>query len=167
MMTDHLRTIVGHHLWATGRLIDHCAELPPAQRELTTPGTYGSVHATLAHLVAADRRYLFGITGAERTPLAPPGTLPDLGLLRATAVQLRAGWTDVLDRIDEVDCTMPAIEGEDPYPRIEHAVGLFLVQAVHHGEAHRTEIRSILGAHGLDAPELTGWEYVLVLRGES
>jgi uncharacterized damage-inducible protein DinB len=160
--TDHLRTILGHHVWATLGLLDRCATLTPAELELTTPGTYGSIHATLAHLVAADRRYLCGITGEERVPWRIENAPPVAGL-RAEAERQRAGWSDVLDRIDEVDCTMPEIPGE--YPRIEHAVGLFLVQAVHHGERHRTDVCSILGAHGLEVPELTGWGYVLTLRG--
>ena len=46
---DHLHTIVGHHLWATLRLIDRCLKLLPEQLELSTPGTFGSIHATLEH----------------------------------------------------------------------------------------------------------------------
>lgn len=159
---DHLRTILGHHVWATLALLDRCASLTTAELGLTTPGTYGSIHATLGHLVAADRRYLCGITGEERVSWSVADPPPVAGL-RAEAERQRAGWEGVLARIDEVDCTMPEIEGV--YPRIEHAVGLFLVQAVHHGERHRGEVCSILGAHGLEVPELTGWDYVLVLRG--
>lgn len=162
MTTEHLRTILGHHVWATLLLLDRCAALTPAELRLTAPGTYGSIHATLAHLVAADRRYLVGITGGERVPWSPADP-PPVAALREEAERQRDGWSDVLDRIDEVDCTTPEIEGV--YPRIEHAVGLFLLQAVHHGENHRTHVCSILGAHGLDAPGLSGWDYVLVLRG--
>jgi uncharacterized damage-inducible protein DinB len=162
MTEDHLRSIVGHHVWATLELLDRCASLTAAELALTMPGTYGSIHATLAHLVAADRRYWCGITGGERVSWSAADP-PPVATLRAEAERQRSGWTDVLDRIDEVDCTMPAIPGE--YPRLEHAVGLFLVQAVHHGERHRGEVCSILGAHGLAVPELSGWDYVLVQRG--
>ena len=162
MTADHLGTIVGHHVWATLGLLDRCVTLTPAELELTTPGTYGSIHATLAHLVAADRRYLCGITGAERVSWRVEDA-PSIAALRAEGERQRAGWTAVLERIDEVDCTMPEIEGV--YPRVEHAVGLFLVQAVHHGERHRGEVCSILGAHGLEVPELSGWDYILAMRG--
>ena len=162
MTSDHLRTILGHDVWATLTQLERCETLTPAELGLTVPGAYGSIHATLAHLVAADRRYLCGITGEARVPWSVADAPPVAGL-RAEAERQRAGWADVLDRIDEVDCTMPEIEGE--YPRIEHAVGLFLVQAVHHGERHRTEVCSILGAHGLEIPDLSGWDYILTLRG--
>jgi len=162
MATDHLDTILGHYVWATLALLDRCAALTPDQLRLTVPGTYGSIHATLAHLVAADRRYLVGITGGERVAWSPDDP-PPLAVLRAEAERQRAGWEDVMARVDELDCAMPEIPGV--YPRLEHAVGLFLVQAVHQGERHRGEVCSILGAHGLEAPELTGWDYVLVRRG--
>lgn len=162
MTADHLYTILGHHVWATLLLLDRCGSLTPEELALTTPGTYGSIHATLGHLVAADRRYVCGITGGERVSwnVAAP---PPVAALRAEAERQRSGWADVLERIDEVDCTMPEIAGA--YPRVEHAVGLFLVQAVHHGERHRGEVCTILGAHGLEVPELSGWDYVLVQRG--
>jgi uncharacterized damage-inducible protein DinB len=162
MSNDHLATILGHHVWATLQLLDHCAALTPVELRLATPGTYGSIHATLAHLVAADRRYLVGITGGERMSWSPDDP-PPIAALRVEAERQRAGWEEVLRRIDVVDCTMPEIPGV--YPRIEHAVGLFLAQAVHHGERHRADVCAILGAHGLDVPELSGWDYVLSQRG--
>ncbi|MEP7105780.1 MAG: hypothetical protein ABI838_08035, partial [Chloroflexota bacterium] len=82
--------------------------------------------------------------------------------LRADMERQAQGWRELLDRVDEVDVTFPEDPGE--FPQIEHAVGLFLVQAVHHGNDHRTHICSILGAHGLKTPELSGWEYVRFLN---
>jgi uncharacterized damage-inducible protein DinB len=157
---DHLRTIVGHHTWATLSLLDHCLGLSPAEVELSTPGTLGTIHETLAHLVRADHRYLRGITGEEPGPRAEG--LPSLATLRTDMERQAERWRELLQHVDDLDATMPAIEGV--YPEIQHAVGLFLVQAVHHGQEHRTQVCSILGAHGLEVPELTGWDYILVLR---
>lgn len=71
----------------------------------------------------------------------------------------------MVEHINELDCAMPEIEGI--YPRMEHAVGLFLVQAIYHGETHRAEVCSVLGAHGLDVPDYSAWTYFLALRGQS
>jgi uncharacterized damage-inducible protein DinB len=159
---DHLQTIVGHHVWATLALIDRCQALTPEQLELTTPGTYGSIHATLFHLVWSDRRYLRGIAGLERLP--PPAERAPLTTLRADMERQAEQWRELLGRVDELDATMPEIPGD--YPEIEHAVGLFIAQAIHHGHEHRAHVCSVLGAHGLDVPELSGWEYILVLKTE-
>lgn len=162
---DHLRSIINHHLWATQLLIDRCLELSPEQLQLSTPGTYGSIHATLDHLVQSDRGYQRRIMNEERMPQsAEPLPLPTL---RDEMARQASRWRELLDRVDGLDATMPAEEWEDPpYPEIPHAVGLFLTQAVHHGEEHRTHVRSILGAHGLEVPELSGWEYFRLLERE-
>ena len=156
---DHLRTIVGHHVWATLGLLDRCQQLTPAQLELTAPGTFGSIHATLEHLVRADRGYQRRITGGDRVP--PPATLPPVAALRTDMELQGARWRDLLDRVDELDATHPEEPGE--YPEVNHAVGLYLTQAVHHGNDHRTHVCTILGAHGLEVPELSAWEYVRLL----
>src|SRR5438874_1002654 len=53
-----LRHCVGHHLWATGQLLEHCRKLSAEQLELSAPGTRGSISVTLVHLVSSDRGYL-------------------------------------------------------------------------------------------------------------
>lgn len=157
---DHLRTIVGHHAWASLALIDRCLTLSPAQLDLSAPGTFGSIHATLDHLVRADRRYMRGITGDPPGPAAV--ALPLLLDLRAEMERQERKWHDVVDHIDDLDATMPPIHGE--YPEITHAVGLFIAQAVWHGQEHRAHVCTILGAHGLEVPDLSGWTYILVER---
>jgi hypothetical protein len=52
-----------HHVWATLRVSDVCAGLSPAQLETAPEGIYGSILATLRHLVGADSWYLFDLTG--------------------------------------------------------------------------------------------------------
>src|SRR5438093_11157482 len=71
-----------HDTWATGKLIERCRKLAPDQLELTTPGTYGTIRATLQHIVSADEGYLGRLTG---TPLhampfrqTDPATLDDI-----------------------------------------------------------------------------------------
>ena len=155
---DHLQAIVGHHVWATITLIDLCAQLSPEQLELSIPGTYGSIHATLDHIVSGDYRYQIRITGGE--PVSPSSGSPrPLPRLRAEMEKQARRWRDLMDRVEELDAAMPPEHGTEPYPRIEHAVGLFITQAVHHGNEHRAHVLSVLGAHGLEAPELSGWEY--------
>src|SRR5438552_18456999 len=60
---------LGHHVWATRTLLGFCKGLTPEQRGLTSPGTYGPIDQTLAHVIGADEYYLCLLT-AER-PLRP------------------------------------------------------------------------------------------------
>ena len=165
---DHLRTIVGHHVWATLRLLDHCQTLPPAQLELTAPGTYGAILQTLSHLVSADGRYLHRMLTGQPRPRGPAPA--SLAAIREEAERHVDRWREALERLDELDCLLPAEPDEDPpYPEIEHAIGLLIVQAIHHGNEHRAHVCTVLGASGLESPELSGWEYVRqqVLAGEA
>lgn len=69
-----------HDVWATDRLIAHCRGLPAEQLERTVLGTYGTVRATLAHIVSSDegveRLFASGEVDGDRvigdTPLRRP-----------------------------------------------------------------------------------------------
>ena len=51
MTSSVLDDAFAHHTWATGRLIEACQALSPEQLDSTVPGTYGSIIATMRHLV--------------------------------------------------------------------------------------------------------------------
>ena len=66
-MSD-LKVPIEYDNWATERLAQFCEALSPDQRALTTPGTMGTVEATVIHLVGAKERY----AAALRWTLCPP-----------------------------------------------------------------------------------------------
>ena len=39
--------------------------------------------------------------------------------------------------------------------------GIFITQALHHANEHRAHICTILGARGLEAPDVSGWGYAV------
>ena len=57
-MTSALSELFKHNLWANLRLLDVCARLDQVQLDATVPGTYGSIHDTLIHLITAEGRYV-------------------------------------------------------------------------------------------------------------
>ena len=153
---DPLREIFGHHAWATFTLLDYCERLPPDQLRGTAPGTYGSILDTFVHLVAADQRYLVAFTGEP--PAAPlrEGDTPTLAELRPRFEASVRLWEGLLDRVGELDVTLRGRGGE---PDVPHAQNLLMLQAIHHGNDHRTHICSVLSVLGLEAPEVDGWHY--------
>jgi len=152
---DALRTLFRHHAWATLGLIDHCEGLPGERLQETVPGTAGPILATLVHLLAADQRYLHHMDGQAAVPRiheSEPATLVELrAAMRAQAVR----WDAVVGRADELDVTVPRRQEPD----IPHAQNLLFLQAIHHGNDHRTHVCTILGALDLDVPDLSGWAY--------
>ena len=70
----------------------------------------------------------------------------------------RARWQQLLDRLDDGRLSA-SVRAKPSYPDTDDAEGLLLLQAIHHGNDHRTRICSTLGALGEQVPELDGWEY--------
>ena len=161
---DVLRAMFDHHVWATIALIDALEELPVERLDAEIPGTYGSMVATLNHLVDADSRYLVRLHAPTPPPAEAHAPRPPAAL-RSHIQRNAAQWGDTLDQLEAgtLDATIDAYK--DEYPRTAHAEGLLLLQAIHHGNDHRTQICSTLGALGLEVPELDGWEFWLTRRG--
>jgi uncharacterized damage-inducible protein DinB len=161
---DALNEAFQHHTWATERLIRHLRTLPEAALTATAPGVYGEVLATLSHMLDADGRYLAYLEG---NPPAPRGSAPETDrTLDELADQLRdqaVRWRVLLARIGEVDVMLPARVDR---PELPHATNLLVVQALHHGTDHRTQICTVLSSGGYEAPDLDVWEYWMERRAQ-
>ena len=88
---DPLRELFRYHSWATLRLLDHCAQLSASELDGSVPGTYGTVHDTLWHIVAADGRYIHRLQTGRRKPPSPEGAPTPMMLFgRTVAPDLRS-----------------------------------------------------------------------------
>lgn len=161
MATPPMLRQLRHDIWATRKLIDHCRGLTPAQRQLTTPGTYGSIAATLEHIVVGELRYLsrLGITLTDAADLSEHGMGPDeiapLHAKVSDAVErLFAGADLDLDRV-----VVDALRRNPADPPLGIESWVLVTQFAHHGSDHRAHVGTILGAHGLEAPTLDVWAY--------
>jgi uncharacterized damage-inducible protein DinB len=131
-----------------------CAQLPEEQLQLSAPGTYGTVAATLLHLFAAEQRYLRRLAGTkphinEREPA------PSIAVLREHAVRSGDQLIEAARRIKPDD----SIDEERDGTRMKLHLGVVLVQAMHHGNDHRTHICTILGAHNIPYGDMDVWSY--------
>jgi uncharacterized damage-inducible protein DinB len=153
---DPLSEAFQHHTWATEQLIEHLRSLPEAALTASAAGVYGEVLATLSHLLFADGRYLSYLEGNPPPPRSgadPTRPLDELAdQLRDHAVR----WRVVLPRLGEIDVTLP-VRGDRP--ELPHATNLLVVQALHHGNDHRTQICTVLSTAGYEAPNLDVWAY--------
>lgn len=139
----------GHHLWATERLLEHCSALSPEQLALSAPGTYGPIGATLDHLMSADRSLLSRLKGGRATPpLEAGGPEP---LLEHLGRQ-REGWLAYVDSGPDFEVMVERRGGESP-------AWVVVLQAIHHGNDHRTHAGTVLLNHQLEAPDIDVWSY--------
>ena len=144
-----------YHKWANLYLLDACADLNAEQLEWTAPGTYGTIASTFHHLIGAELGYLRRLDGGEQT-LRRGDQFPGIAKLRELATtggdRLIAAAKKVTPD-DVVETTFDdGFEAKLP-------LGIVIIQALHHGNDHRTHICTILGHHGVEYGEMDVWAY--------
>ena len=143
-----------YHGWANERLLDVCAALSDEQLELTSPGTYGTIKATWLHMAGGEQRYAVRLGGGAPMPSENDG-FPGIERVRECLASSTARLTELAATV-QPDPNFIATFRDGTY-RLEP--GIVLLQALHHGNDHRTHICTILGAHGIEYGDMDVWSY--------
>lgn len=156
-MNDGLIDGFRHNAWATQQVLKACEGLSDDQLDTTVTGTYGSIIATLRHLVSSEAGYCRRLTGEEPGWYAQRDDAVDLAELawrvddlaacwdRFLATPFDAEWIFVIPWHDGIDRDVPA--------------AIVLNQALHHGNEHRTQVCTTLTAIGVQTPDLGLWDW--------
>jgi len=153
-----LGVAIDYDNWATEKVAQFCAALAPDLRVLTTPGTMGTVEATLIHLVAAKERYASALRG---TP--PPEdairetTTKDLDQVVARSKTLSEWFAEYAKGPIDVEriITRRAADGSAQ----QMPTGILIAQFLHHGNEHRAQLGSIFGANGIEPPHYSAFNW--------
>jgi uncharacterized damage-inducible protein DinB len=155
-----LDDLVRHNIWATKELLAFCRGLDEETLNATVPGTYGTVIGTLWHEIASEASYLYRLTGAwPEFPWELEKSVP-IPVLEERAAELARVWEALLAAGDLNTERFGEARGDEDQ-MFDVRAGIFLTQALHHANEHRAQILTIIGAQGLEAPELSGWEFAL------
>ncbi len=154
-MTSPLEDAFAHHVWATIRLLDTCAELTADQLHTNVPGTYGSILDTLRHTVGADAGYLSLLSDGRRAEIDEAGL--DLPALRAVMVDSGPAWSALLET--DLDPDTNVVRHRDDGSESHAPMGIRLAQALHHGTDHRSQVCTALTTLGVAPPEIDVWAY--------
>ncbi|HEV2033468.1 MAG TPA: DinB family protein [Candidatus Dormibacteraeota bacterium] len=143
-----------YHKWANLHLLDVCSKLTPEQLQLTSPGTYGTIAATLQHLVSAEQRYAARLVASE-PKLNERDEFPGIATLMELATSGADQLIEAAARIKPDDTIEATFENE---PMKLH-LGVVIIQALHHGNDHRTHVCTILGSHQVPYGDMDVWAY--------
>jgi uncharacterized damage-inducible protein DinB len=135
--------------------MDICAKLTDEQLRLTAPGTYGTIAATLQHLVAAEQRYILARLDGGKASISERDEFVGVAVLRELAAQGGDRLIEAAGRIKPEDSVETSYDGT----RVRLHLGIVLIQALHHGNDHRTHVCTILGQHGIPYGEIDVWAF--------
>lgn len=144
---------LAHHVWATLLLIDTSTSLTDEQLNTVLPGTYGSILATLRHIVGGDSYYLSHLTGSEEVATDDM----DLDQLRDLMVSDEKLWQKLIAK--DLDPEAIVLDVDEGGYRREAALGTRLAQALYHGSDHRSQVCTTLTALGVEAPGIEVWDF--------
>ena len=144
--------------WATEKVAEFCAALPPEQRALTTPGTMGTIEATVIHMVAAKERYAASLRGSP-----PPDdairetTTKDLGHVVGRSRKLSEWFATFAKGTVDLDRMLERRGADGVVQQVP--TDILLAQFIHHGNEHRAQLGSIFGAHGIEPPHYSAFNW--------
>jgi uncharacterized damage-inducible protein DinB len=144
-----------YNKWANLHLIDVCRGFSEEQLQMTSPGTYGTLAATFLHLLAAEQRYIRRLGGGEPKINERDDKFPSLAALREHAVRSGDKLIEIAPRITPEEAHESRYQDE----RFMLHSWVVLIQALHHGNDHRTHICTILGHNGLTYGDMDVWAY--------
>lgn len=156
MTTSVLSDAFAHHVWATIRVLDACAALSPDQLATAVPGTYGSIIATLRHLVGGDVFYLDVLRGEPEPFDEVQSHIPTL---RTVMEAHDAAWQRLIAA--DLDPTTVVVEYEASGYETHAPLGIRLAQALYHGTDHRSQVCTALTTLGIEPPAIEAWDYAL------
>ena len=152
-MTPALDLVLRHNQWANRALFEFCAGLDEAALDRATPGTYGTLLATIQHIVSGEQWYIELLSG-EVIGVPVDENVPR-PLDELTSIATRTGERALaLAASDDAD--RPVVVNGKPW-----RAGVIYAQLVHHGNEHRAQAKSILGANGIEPPGLSAWGYTM------
>jgi len=154
-MKEILLEAFGHHAWANKQLLAACRGLPPEQLRVpgTAAGTDRGILAILNHIIQSDRGYVS--RRGERPAWAEnEQDTADLDELERRADENAQVWERFLAQPLEATKLILLDQGA-----FEAEQSVLVVQALHHGNAHREQICAILTGLGIEPPDIQAWSY--------
>ena len=152
-MNELVLEALRHNTWATKRLLESCRSLQDDQLSSAGIGTYGGILATFHHIIRAEAGYVSRILGIPRSALASSDST-DFDVLDSAVEETAGLWEQYLAQ--PVDADQLVILNEGAY---EAPASVLVAQALHHGNAHREQVCSILTGLGIEPPDVQAWAW--------
>lgn len=154
LLLQHIRRLGRYNRWANRRLYDACAALPPQAYHAARPSFFGSIHATLNHIMVGDSIWLGRFTEKLATHITRLDQIlyADFASLRAARQALDA---DIIAFCDALTADRMAASFTYTNTRNETFTDPLLPPLMHffnHQTHHRGQAHGLLSQAGIAEP---------------
>lgn len=150
-----LRMLARFNGWANGHIYDCCARLSDADYRLDRKAFFGSIHATLNHLLVVDKLWRARVENAVTNIKGLNEILhDDFAALRAARTAEDAALVGTVDGLGDPDLSKPVKFRFMDGTRSEASTELILVTLFNHQTHHRGQIHTMLTQAGITPPPL-------------
>lgn len=164
LLLDQIRNFARYNAWANRRLYQACADLPAEEYHAARPSFFGSLHATLNHILVGDSIWW------GRFRLTPPAHITALNqILHADFSSLhlaRQAMDEEIfvfsSKLDDAALAAPLTYSNISGKSFTSPLAPLLAHAHNHQTHHRGQAHQMLSMAGIAAPpEL---DYIFFLR---
>jgi uncharacterized damage-inducible protein DinB len=153
-MRDVIRTMYAYNTWANARVLEAAARLPADVLQHTDAGAgFGSVHDTLAHILAAQWIFLERWQGRFPTRLPDGADFAGLDALRARWDAVEAETQRFVARLSDDDAMRVVEYVNQQGERWAYPLWQQMLHQVNHATQHRSEAAMLLTRFG----QSPGW----------
>lgn len=136
--------LYAYHAWANDRVLKLGEGLSDAKLDQTRPMGFGSLRATLFHILAAERLWMDRWKGREWAPLeTDPGGI-SLGDLRGALLEAAEERQALLVEEQASDFSRVVVYRNTASKEFAHPVGELLLHVANHGTHHRAQALNFL-----------------------
>lgn len=155
METRVLRMLARFNAWANSHIYDCCAKLPDAEYHRDRSAFFGSIHATLNHLLVVDKLWRARIEGGATGIKSLDEILhEDFKSLRAARAEEDAALVRAVDAIDGAKASeLLKYKFVNGTPA-ETPLDVVLVTLFNHQTHHRGQVHVMLTQAGITPPPL-------------
>ena len=149
------RSMAYNNAWANQRLLTACLDLSQADFEAPRVGFFGSIQATLNHILIVDLFYVDALEGGRLGPGAwadpmPCRTPPALAAAQADVDRRLVAWCDDLQPAGLDQVVHVHREDRIQYERADR----LLLHVFEHQVHHRGQAHAMLSATSVEPPQL-------------
>jgi uncharacterized damage-inducible protein DinB len=155
LMSDrYFLTFAQYNAWANRRLYDACAKLPEQAYMAPRKSFFGSIHATLNHLMVGDRIWLGRIEGRPVNLALNQILYGDLTALRVARVAEDERLIRLVDDLEETALVRPLDYRNTRGERFQTPLRIVLAHLFNHQTHHRAQVHDMLSQTEVAPPVL-------------